>query len=194
MFLEKKMSAFIGFEPISLFVDLEDSNYHLADLEFYLERIKSFGNKDIIFQNRVIPNITFLQWFTARLIAEEFYVSIVIDCKELMELAETTIYAQRFILMTNGMPLKTEKVLDQLGENDIIIMNTDNVTMLKRLSEAMKTYNCNATLYFNTELLDKSKVLYSGVMSYPFGGLNASKKSTDNIGTADRIGIHKEKS
>lgn len=190
----KKMSAFLGFEPISLFVDLEDSNYSIANLESYFDKIKSFGNKDIIFQNQVIPNIEFLQWFTARLIAEEFFVSLVIDCKELMELSKTIIYAQRLILMTNDMPLRTEEVLYQLSERDIIIMNTDNVTMLKRLAEAKKTYGCNAFLYFNTELLDKSKVLNAGVMAYPFGGLNASKKPTDEIGTADRVGVYKEKS
>jgi len=194
MQFEKKMSAFIGFEPISLVVDLEDSNYSLAELESYLDKIKSFGNKDIIFQNRIIPNITFLQWFTARLIAEEFYVSIVIDCRELMQIAETTIYAQRFILMTNGLSHNmAEGALAQLSERDIVIIDTDDVLQLKRLAEYMKTYGCNAILYFNTELLDKSKVLHSGVMAYPFGGINASKESTNKIGTASRIGVHKEK-
>ena len=196
MQFEKKFSGYIGFSPISLFITLEDEDYHLtSSLPFCFKSIQSYEVKDLIFQGAVLRNLDFLQWLSARLIAEEYNISLVLDCKELQTLKETTVYAHRLTLMIGQLPTKLAETLEQLGESDIIILNTNSPLQLHKLATTMEAIGCEASLYFNTELLDESKVLKAGITkAYPFGGLNAPKESTNEIGTADRIGVHQEKS
>ena len=195
MKFEKKFSGYIGFDPISLFITLENKDYWLATLADWFKVIETFDTKDLIFQGTVLRNLDFLQWLSARLIAEKYYISLVLDCKELQTLKEQMVYAHRITLMMGQLPAMLAGILEQLGENDLIILNTDNIATLKKLTTAIQAVGCKASLYFNTKLLNKSNVLKSGITNaYPFGGINASKESTDEIGTANRNGVHKEKS
>ena len=88
MEFEKKFSGYIGFSPISLFITLEDKDYWLATLADWFNLIEPYNIKDLIFQGAVLRNLDFLQWLFARLIAEEYYISLVLDSQELQRLKQ----------------------------------------------------------------------------------------------------------
>lgn len=187
MHIEKKFSGYLGFQPVSLFIDIEKGvDYTISRLDEFYNRIRSYGVKDIIFQDSILENLDFLNWLITRLIAEEYFISIILDLGELLKLKETTIFSQRIILIINKLyNNKWIEALSQLSETDIILIQSGDIRTLKLIKNEIERNNCRATLFFDTAYISKAELIESNLITiYPFGGINApEKQTTDDEGT-----------
>lgn len=193
MHIEKKFSGYLGFQPVSLFIDIEKGvDYTISRLDKFYNRIRSYGVKDIIFQDSILENLDFLNWLITRLIAEEYYISIILDLGELLKLKETTIFSQRIILIINKLyNNKWIEALSQLSETDIILIQSGDIRTLKLIKNEIERNNCRATLFFDTAYISKAELIENNLITiYPFGGINApEKQTTDDEGT-DRTWLY----
>lgn len=167
---KREFSGYLGFDPISLFVEL-DEVYNTGFLPNFYKEIKSFETKDIIFEGWILKNIEFLSWLTPKLINEEHYISIVFNLKELFDSGLQEVTAQRVIVIIHNLFKGWSGVLETLGENDLILVKTENHNTLSFIVDKMKNVECSASLHFDYNLLDKSKVLQQKIITaYPYGG------------------------
>jgi hypothetical protein len=170
MDFKKKFNGYLGFDPVSLFVNLIGF-YALSGLEQTYKDIASYKVRDIIFEGDLPKNIEYLSWLTTKLIADEFFVSVVFSMKELEVLGKVEVTAQRTILLIDQLFKGWSKILVTLGQADLILVKTDSIAVLETVIAQMSQNNCFASLYFDATMLEKFKVLGSGVTTaYPYEG------------------------
>ncbi len=170
MKLKRRFNGYLGFDPVSLFVELEGLHQIECMHKDYKE-IVNFETKDIIFEGDIIKNIAFLSWITPRLINDEHFVSVVLTVKELWTFGtQIDITAQRIIVIVDKLFSGWARVLDTMGQGDLVLVKTGNPHILDSVKEKMTEANCQAALYFDSVLLDKHEVLKLNITTaYPYG-------------------------
>lgn len=170
MKLKRRFNGYLGFDPVSLFVELEDI-YSIKNLPKFYAEIIGFETKDIIFEGDIIKNIEFLSWITPKLINDEHFVSVVLTVKELWTFGtQINVTAQRIIVIVDKLFSGWARVLDTMGQGDLVLVKTGNSHILELVKEEMTEHNCQSSLYFDSVLLDKHEVLKLNITTaYPYG-------------------------
>jgi hypothetical protein len=167
---KRRFNGYLGFEPVSLFVELEGT-YPMDKAYNFYSKIVNYETKDIIFEGDIIKNIAFLSWITPNLINDEHFVSVVLTVKELWTFGtQIDVTAQRIIVIVDKLFSGWARVLDTMGQSDLVLVKTGNPHTLDLVKEEMTEHNCQSSLYFDSVLLDKHEVLKLNITTaYPYG-------------------------
>lgn len=158
---EKKFNNNLGFDPISLFVYLDETlDYPLRNLQDSFDVIDEQDIRDLIFRGSVIKHEKFLKWLTAQLIASDFFVSIILDMEELYKHGrKIDVFAQRIILIVDKLFPKWVSVLEVFGKDDIILFRSESPQTLFSVAESMFNHKCTSRLFVDTAMISSQDLL-----------------------------------
>jgi hypothetical protein len=164
----------LGFDPESLFITLDpDCTYDVGDLEKTFVDIEKFKTKDLIFDGNLIGNQHFLKWLTALLIAEEYYITLVVDLRELNEFGmNLTVFAQRNVIVVTELFRKWSEILDTIDKGDILLVRHEDINTLRRVTRQVIDRKNGVYIYFDEKMLDRELVLGSELAGiFPYKGI-----------------------
>lgn len=169
---EKKFNGYIGFDPVSLIIDLEkNKKYHVTNLSLYHKSIRDEEVKDLIFQGEIIKNIEFLKWLTGRLLADGHYISFILDLPELSLINPNDLITHRIILLINDKILldKQTSHIKKLSDRDIVIVQTNKIAELIYIQSVLLTNEFIGSMYVDIQDIPKEKLLKAGIYNtYPY--------------------------
>ncbi len=173
MEMHKAFNDGLGFDPESLFITLDpDYTYGVGDLQKTFMKIKKFETKDLIFNGQLIGNTHFLKWLTAQLIAEDYYVSLILDLTELYECGMyLNVFAQRTIIVVDNLFRKWSDILTTIDKSDILLIRNADINILRRVTQQVVDRKNEAWIFFDEKLLGREEVLNSEIAGvFPYKG------------------------
>ncbi len=173
MKIQRAFNDGLGFDPESLFITLDpDTAYGVIDLQEAYIDIEKYKTKDLIFNGALINNTHFLKWLTAQLIAEDYYVSLVLDLKELYECGMyVNVFAQRTIIIINELFRKWSDILTTVDKNDILLIKSGELNTLRRVTQQAVDRKNGVWVFFDEKMLDREEILNSELKGiFPYKG------------------------
>ncbi len=174
MEMQRAFNDGLGFDPESLFITLDpDRMYAVSDLQTTYTEIEKFKTKDLIFDGAIINNTHFLKWLTAQLIAEDYYITLVLDLIKLHECGMfLNVFAQRTVIVVTDLFRKWSDILNTIDKSDIILVKNKDINMLRRVTRQVVDRKNGAWIYFDEKMLKREQVLSSELTRvFPYKGV-----------------------